>query len=509
MFTQQANPAESLVAVSQEDAKRTATGTDPPVDLEAQAPEAEPADREPSDQTADSRPSREYANGVQEWAEEVSNEVAAQTPSQQDEAAAENQQIQVDYSETAEQHTADHDVNGQSHSSVPDKSSVNESSQTAGVVPCLASQNDFNLSELSDVPNSSRLSSVSQHLLQLSSTKEWADWVLTVNPVGAQTFASYAHGLVLTRSERLRAFMGRAHNANFTSNLISLGPPQPVVPHAFEAALRFLYSDTVLSSDSLYPKSQSQVLDPVRSNLLTYIISYWVSGIELGLEPVVARSSKLFEDFLDWDVAELAMKEAYELEASVTQGLPEQSLLSSYADATVRMQQAVLRFCVRSIDPESYGVQSNVQPTIMRSRLGQLEDSRSRHNPALAAMRFGSMPSSADLSPSSTQSETLPVARSVEDQASSSILLNISFGNLEYFAYQLSQSYGWAGVNVLSQVVSEREARRTKVVSNRSVPNKQRMSNSATWDIAGWREFIDDSQVKRERVGFALPTKQR
>ena len=508
-MTEHASPAEPPIAVTENDANGAVAGTNPPTDLQAQALQPEPADHEPHDQIADPKPSREYANGVQEWAEEVSNEVAAQTPSQQAEAAAETQQNQVDYSDSAEQHTTDREVNGHSYSPAPDKSTINESSQAAAVVQVPAPQNGSNLSGLSGVPSPSPLSPISQHLLQLSSTKEWADWVLTINPVSAPTFASYAHGLVLIRSERLRAFMDRAHNANYASNVISLSPPLPVVPHAFEAALRFLYSDTVLSKDSLYPNSQGQVLGPVRSNLLTYIISYWVCGIELGLEPVVARSSGLFEDFLDWDVAELAMKEAYELEDSVIQGLPEQNLLSSYADAAVRMQQAVLRFCGKRISPKSYRVQTDVQPTIMRSRLGQLEDSRSRHNPALAAMRFGSMPSSTDLSPSSPQSEILPIATSMENQAGASILLNISFENLEYFAHQLKQLYGAAGVDVISQVIGEREARRTKAVSNRSVPNKQRMSNSATWDIAGWREYIDVGQVKRERVGFALPTKQR
>jgi hypothetical protein len=125
-----------------------------------------------------------------------------------------------------------------------------------------------------------------------------------------------------------------------------------------------------------------------------------------------------------------------------------------------------------------------------------------RHNPVLATMVFGSMPSSADLSPSSPQSEFLPIASSFENQVASNILLNIDFFNLEIFSHELRNIMGADALPILQDIVDEREIRRVRVVNNRDVPNKMRIANSAAWEVAGLKEYLHDGSLRSERVGF-------
>ena len=354
------------------------------------------------------------------------------------------------------------------------------------------------------------LPSISEHLLQLSTSKMWADWALMIHTTGIQPFAVYAHGLVLMRSTRLTTLMNRQAASQYNDNVVNLHPPRIIVPHAFEAALRFFYSDTVLSSEILSPKQPISDLPKMRTSLLDYLVSYWVSGIELGVEPIVTRSAHLLVEFMDWDVTEAIMKEATELDSiSWRAGDQGAGVALDYAAMALQLKQTMLNFAASRIDPAEFKLDASGSASIVRSRFAQIEDNRARHKPALASMVFGSMPSSADLSPSSPQSEILPIMASVEEQELSNILLNLEFDELAFFYRQLEASHGATAPRLMAKVVEERESRRMKVVSNRGVPNKQRMTNSEIWEVAGFREVIEVGAFRRERVGFLLPTKTR
>ena len=351
------------------------------------------------------------------------------------------------------------------------------------------------------------LPSVSEHLLQLSVSKVWADWSLVINAKGVQPFASYAHSAMLIRSPRLARMMSRqASVLPYNGNLLQLHLPRPVSPPAFEAALRFLYSDTVLT-DSLFPAQSSPETRAARPGLLDYLMSYWVSGIELGLEPVATRSARLLGDFVNWDVVEAIIREADDLDMGSRQ--VDEQIGFKYAASAMQLKQTVLSFFIARLDFNSFRLDTSVSSPGIRLRFAQIEDSRVRHNPALARMVFGSMPSSADLSPSSPQSEILPTGASMEEQMVSNVLLNLDFEDLAYFSRHLQEACGDAAMPILSKLVEERESRRTKVISNPAVLNKQRMTNSEVWDVAGFSEFLSGGALKRERVGFLLPTKSR
>ncbi|RMZ79339.1 hypothetical protein DV737_g3429, partial [Chaetothyriales sp. CBS 132003] len=350
-----------------------------------------------------------------------------------------------------------------------------------------------------------QITSLSEHLLQLATSKLWADWVLVVHSSGLQLLAVYAHGIMLIRSMRLNQAMNRQVASQHGGNIINLYPPRSMLPHAFETALRFLYSDTVLSSEALFPRPPVSDSRIARGSTLDYLLSYWVSGIELGVEPVVTRSAHLLVELLDWDIAEATMKEAVELDSTCWRaGHQQAGVTLEYAAMALQLKQTVLNFLASHINPVTFKLDTSPSLSLLRSRFAAIEDNRARHNPALSSMVFGSMPSSADLSPSSPQSE---IVRAVEETAASNILFNIDFDGISFFYRQLEAIHGAAATPFVAKVVEERESRRSKVVSSRTIPNKQRTANSETWDVAGYRELVDEAGLRRERVGFLLPAK--
>ncbi|ETN43439.1 uncharacterized protein HMPREF1541_02598 [Cyphellophora europaea CBS 101466] len=353
-------------------------------------------------------------------------------------------------------------------------------------------------------PNASRLASVAEHLLQMSHTKSWADWAVVVTGGVGPPFVTYAHAIMLLRSPRLRSLMEATvarQVAAPSSNVVNLYAPVPLVPHAFEAALRFLYSDAVLTAESTFPTTES-----ARINFLPYILSYWMSGLLLGIDGIVARASMLLSDFVHWDVVELLMKQAEDMTNGVNQ--KHTGGFIDWTNVAAQWKAQALSFCAQQINPQTFRFDDISTSSLLPSRFANLEERPSKHNPALASMVFGSMPSSTELSPSSPQSEAAPSTSSPQDRAASHILVNVDFRDLVFFYHQSHRTWGDASLELLREVISEREAQRTKIVSNRIVPNKQRMANSSAWDVAAYHEYVQNGELRRERVSFLLPTKQ-
>lgn len=467
-----------------------------------------PAQTVPTTENIQHLESQPYeSNKVQEWAEEVNDGSTQST-----------------YSLSKEVPSDDH-VNGVASLSSPGEPPQAEesdlgldlNSQDRNQDPAIPNGDPQSYSKPIDSPscpqdevsyNQSTLPTIIEHLIQLATTKIWADWVIMVNVQGMQPLATYAHSMVLVRSTRLQLLM--QHGAtNAGNHVINMFPPREILPQALEAALRFLYSDTIISEDYAFPKDATPDVRQARANSLNYILSYWIAAVEFGLAPVAARALQLLEGFLGWDVAELVMKEADDLSTAAMQIAEERHTRSDYIGVAAKLRRVVLRFLSRSINAKDFKVEVTATPSVMRSRFALLEEARLKHNPALASMVFGSMPSSADLSPSSPQSESLPVLSSAEDQTASSILLNVDFSDLEYFGNQLCQTKEVHAARIIGVVVDERENRRVKIVSNRAIPSKTRIANSTLWEVAGFREYVHEGSIRRERVGFLAPVKSK
>ncbi|KAK5230975.1 hypothetical protein LTR99_000713 [Exophiala xenobiotica] len=351
------------------------------------------------------------------------------------------------------------------------------------------------------------LAPLQDHLLQLANTKEGVDWAIQVNPPGAQPYIIYAHSMMMLRSGRLRRLLQRQiPSTNYAGNSINLYPARYVLPHAFEAALRFLYSDTVLSH--LVQPHPGPDFHAARIQNLDYILSYWVAGIELGIEQVSACAERLLSNYLDWDILEITYKHAVDLANAPVVSSDKNTTGSDYVVASNAMVRSIMHFLATRMDISKFKVDANSTPIhTFASRLPQPDSGRPKQNPALASMVFGSMPSSADMSPTSPQSEILPTASTFRDTVVSNILLNVDFEHLYCFnsILQTRDIPSDEASQLMASVVGEREARRQKVLDLRSVSNKARMANSAMWEPVGWKEDWEGGVLQRERVGFLLP----
>ncbi|KAJ9609488.1 hypothetical protein H2200_005815 [Cladophialophora chaetospira] len=357
------------------------------------------------------------------------------------------------------------------------------------------------------------LPSLAEHLLLLNATKEGVDIIIQVNASKTQPFASYAHSIVLLRSLRLRRLVTRQQQSsnNYAGNVVTLYPARYVMPHAFEAALRYLYSDTVLGKDFFVQPHSGSDYQTVRVHNLDYLLSYWVSGIELGLEPVSICAERLLNNYLDWDILEITYKYAMELADSPNMANGKNMTGSDYLVASSTIVKQILQFLALHIDISTFKLDTTTAHNLIPSRLPQIDDGRPKHNPALAAMVFGSMPSSADMSPSSPQSEILSTQSTFKDTVASNILLNVDFENL--FAFnnfiQAPTIRDAATTKLMTDLVNEREIRRQKVHSSR-VSNKDRMAYSAAWEAVGIKESILETNVlHRDRVGFLASTSSK
>lgn len=310
------------------------------------------------------------------------------------------------------------------------------------------------------------------------------------------------HSLVLLRSERLRNFIYQ-QRASFSYYVVNLAPVRPIDANAFDAALRFLYADTIISAERLFP-NPSKLDKSGKARAFDYVMSYLVAGLELGLEPVVTRALDLVGRLLDWDTAELAVKEASLLLSSSVPAVnplaPQDSMLAARS-----IFQHVFELIILRLDVKSFKLDTESISADLPSRLAQLEGSRAV-NPALANMVFGSMPASTNLSPVLTAGEFSQTEAS-PDTTASVIMLNLDFEDLCDLARRLKSLYNEAGIRIITEVVEERERRRLSILNNRSVPSKHRMANSTTWDVIGWREYVSDGVLRRERVGF-IPNKR-
>jgi hypothetical protein len=478
----------------------------PHLELEAD----QPVHTEPTQENVLTLGSQLYeGNKVQEWAEEVNERSNQSTWSASKEPLADVQPNGTissgSHAELPRPVISEADRDESSHTSAPEVALVYGASEDYSKTVATPERLEDEDRSYKQPP----LSTITEHLLHLATTKIWADWVVMVNATGLQPLATYAHSLVLVRSTRLQSLMQHERAKSFGSNVINLYPPREILPQALEAALRFLYSDNVVAEDYPFPKDATSDSQQARKSSFNYILSYWMAGIELSIPPVAARAEHLLESFLGWDVAELILKEAEQLILSTSQRAGECGSEPDYAAVAIKLRQIVLRFLSTHINTQSFKIDPASPINAGRSRFTLLEEARLRPNPALASMVFGSMPSSADLSPSSPQSEMIPMVSSPEDQAASNIILNLDFGDLEYFCEHLRQTKGVDAGRLVDSVVDEREHRRIKVISNSAIPNKQRIANSALWDIAGYREYVQDGYLRRERVGFLLPTKTK
>lgn len=344
-------------------------------------------------------------------------------------------------------------------------------------------------------PKAAVLPSIQEHLLFLASTKQFFDTVIYVNhpDQSYQPSEHLTHSLFLSRSEDFSKTLSELENTS-SPKVINLYPARNILPHAFEAALRFYYSDHVLTTQTLISPGVYQDKQ-AKAQTFEYVMSYWMAGVELALDPVKARAYEMVQELIDWDNAESVAKEIQDLRAA------EETLTNTHHEVEIldianSLSQLLAQLFTTSLDISDFSVHAFAQTAVLPSRFAVLEYPRS-NNPALSSMVFGSI---------ATEPTSPPTPASV----ASIILLNMNFWDLSLIAEELVKLHGAPAERMIRQVVEKREEKRDHVTSNRAISNKHRLSNSTAWEAAGWKESVNEhGRLAREKVGFLLPTRNR
>jgi hypothetical protein len=410
------------------------------------------------------------------------------------------------------------------------------------------------------------------HLTSLLATKEWADWSIEVSsPVTGHDHVGYlAHGMLIARSPTLRQEMRRHLLSHRMERVIIISPDRYIQPQAFEAVLRYLYTERLLTKPEV---EQTFTIGGQENERLTreyrhdLVLSYWMAGLILGLRLVVRQAVKLLREIMGWDVLELTFHQALKLgectfkttaELSNTHsGTPGGSTADSasaaspvdilrspfspssdfiptaMSDATSsyrypavnammsqKLKSIVYEFISQRLDVSRFE-KEEPSTTILKSYLPETREysnsSSYKSNPALAAIRFGSMPLAEEgITPAKDPSATLRNS----GHATSAILLNLRYVDLYEFCLVLKKAvrvqptagslHEW-----IQQVIAEREKRRRKVLNSKTVSNQERLSKEHTWNVVGWEEYIEGTddlivgwELRRKWTGFTLPARQ-
>ena len=316
---------------------------------------------------------------------------------------------------------------------------------------------------------------------------------------------------------------GRLH-ARPLNPVIILSPPRYIQPPAFEAALKYLYNDVILTPAECArycPPDESSASYGYKSYRLEFCFSYWLSGYILGLKNVMAAGLELLRDFMDWETAELFIKASldvmqtpsfqsysspingptYSLSSSADPASPlssRQMTTASRANGDLGIDPFDLEFVKDFAFAMAHGklevdlknFKLDTTPSlILQSYLPDVQQRTKPIQSALASITFGSLPTTpaSNSTPSSRSSQPVLFTSyadvdeqifSGSEKALSAILLNVSFevlhelfdalmyyiGNYrDHQVYRLDED---DVMRIFTMAVEERESRRKSVADS-------------------------------------------
>jgi hypothetical protein len=423
-------------------------------------------------------------------------------------------------------------------------------------------------------PEEQAVPTVLEQLARLFVTREFADWSIDVSGPypHLRPFGYFAHGIIMARSPTLRQEMRRQMHSHRIERMIVISPDWYIQPQGFEAVLRYLYTESLLTKQEVEqmscigaPKNGT----PAQDYQHYVLLSYWMAGLILRLPLVVDRAVQLVQETMHWDILEVAFQQALILEeralnpttdllttqpntpgssragtasAPSSQNIPRTPFSPSSADfvptaylnatqdyryptinamMSREIKRIVYEFISQYVDMSNFVTDDPSIPTILKSYLPETHEysncSRYPFNPALAAIRFGDLPFADERKTSRTAKPANP--RSTE-QVASAVVLSLKYADLCEFCTVLKyrtlrQPTEGSTCDWIKKIVAERERRRCKVLNSKTVSNHERLANEQAWNVVGYEEYVEATdrpvgewELCRKFVGFNLPVRQ-
>jgi hypothetical protein len=423
-------------------------------------------------------------------------------------------------------------------------------------------------------PEEQAVPTVLEQLARLFVTREFADWSIDVSGPypHLRPFGYFAHGIIMARSPTLRQDMRRQMHSHRIERMIVISPDWYIQPQGFEAVLRYLYTESLLTKQEVEQMSCIGAPEngtPTRDYQHYVLLSYWMAGLILRLPVVADRAVQLVQETMHWDVLEVVFQQALILgerasnpttdllttqpntpgssragtaSAPSSQNLARTPFSPSSADfvptaylnatqdfryptinamMSKEIKRIVYEFISQYVDLSNFETDDPSNPAILKSYLPETREysnsSRYPFNPALAAIRFGDLPLTEETTTSGTATSAIP--RSTE-QVASAVLLNLKYADLCEFCMVLKnralrKPTEGSTCDWIKKIVAEREKRRCMVLNSKTVSNHERLANGPAWNVVGYEEYVETTDMPvgewelcRKFVGFNLPVRQ-
>ncbi len=313
--------------------------------------------------------------------------------------------------------------------------------------------------------------------------------------------------------------MARAHDGgdgNSSRTILIESADRFLCTDGFWTALQRLYGGSLLDLDTS-PNSgcavESQNMttsNPALFRRFELALGYAAAGHILQIPPVVSRGIDVACHLVHWSTLEKALDFALEggLSAQWAMDSNFAGAYPRYGPAVDMLIHSALSFLIANF-PLHLDFDVNSPAPAFNRRLPALSGGNvAKHNPRLSSIKFGDH--SIDEPYGATANNASPAS------LISRVLINLPFQLLKYVLEAPALgSVDWATpemrLNVMREVINERERRRLRARDDKNVSNEVRMSNLKEWQPVGWQEAVDSDATRklpiltRTWVDFKLP----
>lgn len=347
------------------------------------------------------------------------------------------------------------------------------------------------------------------YFLTLFDDKIQSDQRIMVHVPGAPPIDCYfdAHKIVISRSPTLALLLHPNAVSGIENGSITLfWPSQYFNQNAFMHALRYLYSEIVLSIDEIEAMTYlgvNQHISQWRGSQIIYTIAYWLGGLILQADAVVHQAEAIVSGLINFDIIETALTASMNLrnhDLLVDEGdqaaIQRQNMYEIARKLGAKLQEILFGFIARNITFKDFELDPTLDQTLVQSRFPITQGLVDRYLQQLPVqtIQFGQFP----------PQQAPPPARqlSMSNMCTSFIMLNIPFATLKEavpimreVAKKCSKEDVWVK-DFFKKVIAEREARRDIANTDPSVSDEEQLANMDVWRALGYEEsVIEDAET--------------
>lgn len=376
--------------------------------------------------------------------------------------------------------------------------------------------------------------SLSLHLLSLFDLQIQCDQQIMVQvpKPTPDNFYFEGHKLILSRAPLLGSLMYSNYTRGNEGGRVTIFWPTGYFNEgAFVMALRYLYSDTVLSIDEIETLTHAggnQHITRWRASQLMYTITYWLAGLILEAEAVAHQAEAIVRGLVNFDIIGIALTASTELcdhelfggyrnpqDTPMTHryrnftGCPpaeppvdgdldlansgplghRRKMFETAGRLGAKLTEIIFGFIASNITFKDFQLDTTLDQTIIKSLLPITRELAEHYRQVpVQTLQFGQFP---------PQQPAIPVRTlSMRNRYTSYIMLNLPFGNLKEAVKVMRKAAKDQKVEdiwvkeFVGKVIAEREARREIVNLSTSVSDAEQFANMAVWRVVGYEETV-------------------